>query len=265
MERILFFLAASLISFAAQAFTVGTQNLYHYRTRFDERVAHLQTEYRTVGSPDIMGFQEAARWVGQRDLFDDFVALTGFRGIYESTNRLGVMNDGIALVSRLPASGLQSASLPATESFSRQSINFGIFTTDAGSILIVNAHLSPNGDNGWRRVEQNKFILSVLARYPKTPAVLVGDFNDAYTSPSLKILRDAGFTDVMNGMNATYDPDHNPLVTDTRWGASRLDYILYRPSQLRVLDAGLIHTKNWVSDHYGLRATFAANPKGRTL
>lgn len=238
------------------SFKVGTLNLYHYQTRFDERLNHLQEEIKSKGVPDIVGFQEAALWAGDTTLFQEFVRLTLFKGIYEDTNNFGIMNDGIALVSKLPMSNLNSFKLPATKMFSRQSINVGVFSTSIGEIVVVNAHLSPFSEGAPRRIEQSRFILSVLKQYPDLPVIILGDLNDSYGSSSMQILRDAGFVDVLNGQQATYDPNNNPLVTDKRWGPERLDYILYKPTQLKVIKAELTHTTNWVSDHYGLQAEF---------
>lgn len=241
----------------AIAFSVSTQNLYHYNKLYEERRAHLISEIREEGVTEIIGFQEAARWAGKENLYDVFLQETAYAGIYKKTNSFGVMHDAIALVSKWPTKELKSFELPKTKTFSRQFINIGIFQTTEGDIIVVNAHLSPFQENSWRRLAQAAFILDQIKKYPNLPVVILGDLNDTYESETLKVFRDAGYRDVLDGKQATYVPGENPLVTDDRFGASRLDYILYQPKQLTVKSAQIIFKKNWVSDHYGVAAEFS--------
>ena len=253
------FLGSLTMSGVANAFSVGTQNLYHYKTRLEERKTHLAQEIAGTSFPEIVGFQEAARWVGTEHLFDSFVRLTHYTGIYKSTNNFLVMNDGVALVSKLPARNLRSLSLPNTKPFSNQAINIGFFTTSSGEeVAVINAHLIPSSDGRTRRISQVEFILSEAAKID-LPLVIMGDLNDGFRAESTQKFIQAGFKEVMSGEGATYVPDENPLVTDHRFGPSRLDYIFYRPEKLKVVSAGLMFTRNWVSDHYGLRAEFEIN------
>lgn len=246
----------------AGAFSVGTQNLYHYNTRLSERMEHLQREVQIDGVPDIIGFQEAARWTLSLSLYDRFVDLTTFGGIYKKTNEFLVMSDGISLLSRLRGTHFESHWLPKTKKFSRQAMTAGRFHTESGEVLVVNTHFSPFPENQWRRKAQAKFVLQYIAQQSigpsvGVPVVIVGDLNDSYDSSVLDLFKQAGFEDVLDGQHSTYDPASNPLVTDAQYGASRLDYILYQPARLKVESAGYIFKENWVSDHYGLSATFS--------
>lgn len=242
---------------AAWGFSVGTLNLYHYASKLDERRSNLETELRVRGFPDIMGFQESARWIGVEMPFDTFVRFTGFSGIYEATNSFGVMNEGIALVSRYPAHRLWSARLPDTRRLSRQAINVGLFDLpEGGKAVVVNVHLSPYPEGAWRRVEQVVFMLDHLKAYASLPVIIMGDLNDHYDSEALRVLRKAGFVDIFEGRGASYDPTTNPLLIKSEYPPSRLDYILYQPSKLKLVRADWMCRENWVSDHYGLKAEF---------
>ncbi|MBS1971055.1 MAG: hypothetical protein JSU04_12145 [Bdellovibrionales bacterium] len=242
----------------AQAFSVGTQNLYHYRTAYPTRLEHLRAEVATGTLPQILGVQEAARWSLSENIFDELTRLTGYKGIYQNTNEFGVMNEGLALIGGLPGRNFESFELPATKMFSRQYMNMGIFQTDSGEVMVVNVHFSPFSEARPNRLIQAKFVLYMIAKKSEgLPVVIIGDCNDSYDSETLKIFRDVGYTDALDGKEFTYNPDTNPLVTDKKYGPTRLDYILYQPAQLKVNKAGLIFHDNWISDHYGLSAEFS--------
>ncbi|HXH29668.1 MAG TPA: endonuclease/exonuclease/phosphatase family protein [Bacteriovoracaceae bacterium] len=244
-----------LVMNMVHSFTIGSQNLYHYNTRLPERLLHLRQEVGNGDIPQIIGFQEAARWRGKMSLYDSFIGLTGYQGIYQNTNEYLLMNEGMALASNLPSKKVWSVELPETEMFSRQFINAGIYYVDGNKeILVINVHLSPFEKNQWRRIAQVKFLLEIIQRYNELPVVVIGDLNDQYGSEVLGLLRASGLVDVLDGQEATYDPDSNPLVTDQRFGPSRLDYILIQPEKLEVVKAELMFKENWVSDHYGLKA-----------
>lgn len=245
----------------AQAFSVGTQNLYHYRTAYETRVEHLRNEFAKGDFPEILGVQEAARWSLSENIFDELIHLTNYKGVYQNTNEFGVMNEGLALVAGLPARNLESRELPATKMFSRQYMNAGIFMTDAGEVMVINVHFSPFAEMRKNRGVQAKFVMDYIAKKSEgLPVIIIGDFNDSFDSPVLQSFKDAGFADVLDGKEFTYNPDTNPLVTDKQYGPSRLDYILYQPARLKVDQAGLIFHDNWVSDHYGLGAHFSLVP-----
>lgn len=257
MKKISLSLILLTMSQLANAFTVGTQNLYHWNTRMEERQEHLTREFNAGEMPEILGFQEAARWVGKVTLFDHFMQMSGYKGIYTSTNNWGVMNEAVALVSKLPSENLIELKLPKTQVHSRQSMNAGVFTTEHGKVMVINVHFSPFSKNLHRRIAQSKFVLEYAAKHSHLPIVIVGDLNDAYDSEVLKLFKDAGFEDVLSGEQPTYDPFNNPLVKETKWGASRLDYVLYQPAKLELEAASLMCKDNWVSDHYGIKAQFS--------
>ena len=240
------------------AFSVGTQNLYHYNTRLDERVEHMRAELAKSDFPEIMGFQEAARWRSGAGLIDRFIDWTGWSGIYQVTNRLFIMNDGVALYSRFSSRDLKAAELPATKTFSRQFLLSGVFSTEIGDVAVVSLHFSPFSEGSEARVQQAQFTLRHIAENLRgLPVVIVGDLNDQYDKESLKVLRQAGFQDIWDGQGSTYVPGENPLITSNEFPASRLDFILYKPSELRFVGGRFLFKENWVSDHYGLMASFA--------
>ena len=241
----------------AMAFTIGTQNLYHYTTRLSERIQHMKDDLKVTPPPDIVGFQEAARWVHREHLFDTFTGATGYTGVYKNTNDYVILNDGVGLVSHLNSQFLDSVDLPNTKAFSNQAFNVGIFITAEGDkVVVINAHLSPSAEGEPRRYAQIQFILQYVERFKSFPIVIMGDLNAPYDARSNQLLVSAGYVDVLGGQGATYVPGENPLVDDNRFGPTRLDYIFYQPAKLRVKSADLMFRQNWVSDHYGLRAEF---------
>ncbi len=261
--RFLFLSLMVALPLQARGFSVGTQNLYFHNSRLDERKANLQNELQSEGAPDIFGFQESAKWRLRQHLYDLFMKLSGFEGIYKNTGEFGVMNNGIALVSRLESRQLAAIKLPREKLMANQFLTSGIFKTQDGrEVLVLNTHLSPQLKGKISRVEQARFILSYLKKFSAIPAIVVGDLNDSYGSETLKIFLKNGFADVLGGEGATYDPATNPLITDSQFGPSRLDYILYQPGRLVPVNPRLIFKGNWVSDHYGIKTdfVFSQNP-----
>jgi hypothetical protein len=79
--------------------SVGTLNLWHYDKDYPARLDRLERQVRGPGTPEVMGFQEAFKYMNGDSLFEAFVKVTGFNREYRATNRLGVMNDGIGVAS----------------------------------------------------------------------------------------------------------------------------------------------------------------------
>jgi endonuclease/exonuclease/phosphatase family metal-dependent hydrolase len=256
MNQIKLFLFVGLFSTAAfaQSFTIGTQNLYHWMKDYDTRLANMKEEIK-LGVPEIVGFQEAAVWKNGESLYNEFINLTLYSAHHQVTNSFGVMAEGIGFASKFPGQNCIDLELPNTTFNSRQWINVCDFTTQIGQIRAINVHTSPGPWATSNRTDQIKFIVDFLRRtQPKIPVVIVGDFNDEFSSVSFEPLKKIGFIDVKNGEGPTYDSTANPYATYSR--VARLDYIFYHPRQLRLMKADFMFKKNLVSDHFGLKAQF---------
>ena len=105
-------------------------------------------------------------------------------------------------------------------------------------------------------------LMQFIIKYIKTnlnsvPVVVLGDLNQYPSSQALRAFVDEGFTDSLDWKEKTFVPNENPY-NDSKYGAERLDYVLYRPSQLKLLSSSIMFKKNVVSDHYGIKAEFTA-------
>jgi endonuclease/exonuclease/phosphatase family metal-dependent hydrolase len=247
----------SLTPTSLLAFTVGTSNLWHYRKDFQAR-AERMCEQISQGVPDVMGFQEAARWRGHENLIDIFIESTQYSGVYKKTNDFLIMKEGLSLVSRYPSRNLGSQRFSGDVFYSRQYFNFGEFSTPEGWVRVINVHLSPFARGAERRVKQVQSLLEFIkTQDSKIPTIIVGDFNDVYDSLVLKKIRSEGYVDVMNGDGATWDCTTNPYTKKNGCSEQRLDYILYKSEQLKLNSAGFYFKDYIISDHYGLQADFS--------
>lgn len=233
--------------------SVGTQNLFHHNNQMTKRLEHFRKSQNEIA--EIMGLQEAAQWKTTPTLYDAFSQLPHFNGLRQITNSLGIMTEGIALLSSLDSRNLKSLELPNTALFSRQFLISGYFGKD--EVFVINLHLSPFPQNRFRRMDQVQFVLRFLENEnPGVPTIIIGDLNDSYDSEPILLLRNQGFQDVFEGKEVTFDPGRNPLITEKKLSPSQLDYILYRPRELKLREASIIFKENWISDHYGIKATF---------
>lgn len=238
----------------AQSVTLGTQNLYHWMKDYDQRLAKMKLEI-SEGIPEVIGFQEAAKWTNGKSLFNEFIQTTGYSAHHKVTNAMVVMHEGIGFASKLPATACADYELPATSFNSRQWINVCEFNVAFGPLIVINAHTSPGPWAVEKRTAQMDFILKTMkVQKPGVPIVIMGDLNDIYETVSFEGLKKLGYVDVLKGEGATYDSVANPYAQYSR--TARLDYIFYHPDQLQLVDAGFMFKKNIVSDHWGLKATF---------
>lgn len=249
-----------LSSFQAMAFSVGTLNLWHYMDDYETRVENLKKEKNEFGIPEILSLQEAARWSNQ-SIYDELIGLIGYKGFYQNTNEFALMNEGLALDSSLQGRDFESLELPATRMFSRQYMISGIFKTEVGDVAVVSTHFSPSGEDA--QYEQAKFVVQHIQKF-KIPVIILGDLNEYPNSKALKVFKDAGFTDSLDWKEKTYVPGENPYNKGD-YGPERLDYVLYRPTELKLVSSSLFFNKNIVSDHYGIKAEFTLAPKTKSF
>jgi endonuclease/exonuclease/phosphatase family metal-dependent hydrolase len=235
--------------------SVGTLNLYHYPVHLEDRINAMKTEASTLGFPSIMGFQEAALWPNDKSLFTTFTQIVEPNGYRETTNNFEIIKDGVGIASSYAAVRYEAMPLP-NAGISKQDAQFAIFETIIGPLLFVNVHTSPGPLKKSARVAQLKAILAhIQDRGSAIPTVIVGDLNDDVTSEEIQFIEGQGWVDALNNQGLTYDHKTNPY---TMYPVSRrLDYIFYRPAELRVVRADIRFTKNIMSDHYGLSAVFA--------
>src|SRR5688572_1657961 len=81
--------------------SIGTQNLYHWMTDYEARVSRMRTEIQS-GIPEIMGFQEAARWSDGESMYDEFLMLSKYNDDhYQVTNNFGFMREAVSMASKI--------------------------------------------------------------------------------------------------------------------------------------------------------------------
>jgi endonuclease/exonuclease/phosphatase family metal-dependent hydrolase len=143
--------------------------------------------------------------------------------------------------------------------------------TPAGGLLIGNVHLyAGNTPRDTRaRAMQTRHLLHRLARLPRQPTIVAGDFNMAAELEhrpdgrltGFDLMRDAGFTEVAGGATgdlATMSPRNNRFARYAPWRRPerRLTQIFIRGDGLGLDDGpSLCLNQPPVSDHFGLLVT----------
>jgi endonuclease/exonuclease/phosphatase family metal-dependent hydrolase len=130
------------------------------------------------------------------------------------------------------------------------------------TVTVFNVHLKSPLSPAWRRLAAEQVrtaecrgIAATLERYEadfsRTPALLVGDFNDVWESPALRPIHELGFTNPLaQQMGAAGSP---PTYWPKRGGS--VDMVLAAPSAqaMIILDSGKVHASPKAqrgSDHY---------------
>lgn len=110
--------------------------------------------------------------------------------------------------------------------------------TGAGSLTVVDAHLSPHGAVEQRRAEARRVLAEISATHA-TPAIIVGDLNDRPGDGAHRVLTEAGYRDAWTEANGGGDSGATSWTPGDRNGrppTQRLDHVLVPPGW-DVLDA----------------------------
>ena len=213
-----------------------------------ERVAAL---IRDAGA-DLVLLQEVDRGTrrsGGVDQLAEFERRTGFHGAFGRTLDYQGGEYGIGVLSRWPILSATLIPLPVAPAQERAGGSYeprGALrvTVDApgGVVGIVNTHLDPSRDDGYRRQEVEavrRIAADLRTRHPRT--VVGGDFNAEPGAATIDAMLADGWLDAWpvcgEGNGLTYPADA-PI--------KRIDYVFLAPG-LRCADAGVLETTT--SDH----------------
>jgi endonuclease/exonuclease/phosphatase family metal-dependent hydrolase len=171
-------------------------------------------------------------------------------------------SEGPALLSRYPITRWRAHELPPCDNgFDARALLFAELETPAGPVAVFSAHTSDN-------VCQTRAVAALVrASAEALPAVVMGDFNGATTSPAVSVLtREAGFVDAFARANPTLPgfTDGQDVRSAARSARRRIDYVFLAPGAERSLrvagsrvvlgDAAASGRARWASDHYGVLA-----------
>jgi len=254
MHKIVILLSALVFSGTALTgdFTIATQNLWHYNNDYEIRESNLIASVQDF-APDIVAFQEAAKWMSGEGLFDVFVEQTGYVSRFSETNNVFVMYEGVAIASKFPAGSATLIELPFSSTFGFRPMQILPVRTPDGEITILNVHLSPFADGRAGREAQIEFIaVYIEKKLVNKKIILLGDFNQEDEGGLFDRLKKIGFSDVPVKDACTYCHGDNPYAEGNY--RSHLDHLFFRSTDFVLKAQGRLFEKRPVSDHYGVWA-----------
>lgn len=251
---------------------VATLNILNQSGGWPDRKPVLETALRTTGA-DITAFQEIMIVPGKENQAQWLTSVLHQEVIFDPmVTYPGNIEFGLAIASRYKIEERGAVPLPAPDDDPRV-VQYAVFETPAGSLTVLNTHLSYRPDQEELRQKQVGKIVELMQTLPNTlPILLMGDFNAVTDSPTMQDLtapsdRPPPFVDawVAGGGDASAVTwNHaNPLTGDSRGGSRRIDYILIHPPQsdvrVAVEEVSLFADRpgtggHWPSDHAGVRA-----------
>ena len=299
---IIFSLASFHFSAFAETFRIATYNVENYLDQPTESRAHPKSaearakirESIKAMNPDVLALQEMG---GTNALLELRAALQvgGQNFPYWEHIEAFDTNIHVAVLSKLPI----IARRPHTNDYflldgRRMTVKRGFAEVDVQAatnftFTLIVAHLksrlaTPDADESEERLEEAKVLRGIidarLAKEPEAKLIVLGDFNDAKDSPSMKAILGRGKTKLFDTRPAERNGDTDrkePPYYEPRNVAwtyfygkddtySRIDYILLSPALKRNWIAGETYipaTANWGigSDHRPLVAGFTTDGK----
>ena len=227
---------------------------------------------------DVVGLQEASTGRHRGNVPARLAAALGYHHVHvpAATRPFGSehmrravasvlgFSEGPALLSRFPITGWRAYELPRCgRPFDVRVLLAADLETPAGRLTVFSAHTS--GDACHARAVADL----VRTRAPgRCPAVVMGDFNAAPTSPAVRFLtREAGFVDAFARVNPATPgfTDGQDVQAARATAGQRIDYVFLAAGQ-RVPGPGDREPRwcwtspagrdrvRWPSDHYGVLA-----------
>jgi endonuclease/exonuclease/phosphatase family metal-dependent hydrolase len=207
---------------------------------------------------DIVLLQEVDRNTtrsGRVDQPATLARLTGYHVAFGKSLDYQGGDYGIAILSRWPITSDTAVHLPVEPPQQRSGGSYeprvalrALLAAPGGPLAVLNTHLDPSGNDGWRRQEIRtvlRLVDSLRAR--GVPTLVGGDFNSVPESAVQQSLREAGLRDAWSvcgrGDGLTYPADS---------AVKRIDY-LYLTGSAVCRDARVVRTD--ASDHRPLFVT----------
>lgn len=241
---------ATLLTQATCAETVRvlTYNIHHGRGTDD--VVNLARIARVIRSvePDIVALQEVdenAERTGVVDQPATLARLTGLPVIFGPNIPLQGGRYGNALLTRFPVLKSRNVPLPSFTKGEQRGALIADLQLGDRIVTFYATHFDFRRDNR-ERLASVELVNQLTAHQPDRPALLAGDLNAMFSSPTLSLLR-THWTVANDEPKSTF-----PTAKPTR----QIDFVLFRPTkawrvrEVRVLDAAT------PSDHRALLAAF---------
>jgi endonuclease/exonuclease/phosphatase family metal-dependent hydrolase len=261
---------------------------------FDENLANVQHLLNAL-SPDIIGFQEidfgSNRSHGRQQL--DSIAMAGnYHQGYQSINwdkkyvpfpywplnlHFGSMLSGQAILSHFPISHMETHVLekPKNAPFYYNAFYLDrllqIVQIPIGDRLltVMNVHLEAFDTE--TREAQAPVVREMYEQYVKNgPVILMGDFNsqppwESESDNVMKILF-AG-TNIASAVSEdTYKRSPSAYYTfDTKTPYQMIDYILYSPQEIQMIESWVVQEAGQASDHLPVMMKFVFRPQKDTV
>jgi endonuclease/exonuclease/phosphatase family metal-dependent hydrolase len=241
---------------------IATLNLRHHSDRWEERFP-LVVDTLLKSNADLIGLQEVSIKVGpknQAQLIAEAVnALSNYppyQVYFTPTREATKDQEGIAILSRLPAESFESIALPGPWRVAQR-----ITVRQEGRLLcFANTHLhhEPWRDESIRL--QQAIALMDWINAQSNACVISGDFNaepDSATIVQIKQSHRSAYESVHGSEpDLTYP---TPLVVPAPAHTNTIDYLFYSPDAFQVIACEKIGTQSaphdptlYPSDHYGL-------------
>lgn len=297
-------LTASLSLPAADTFRVATYNVENYldqptksRTQVKSEAAKAKVRESLLAlRPDVVALQE----IGRPSALDELRRSLQAEGLdfphWEHVTGFDT-NISLAVLSRFPITARRphtnDSYLLSGRRFrvSRGFAEVDIQVNDRYTFTLITAHLKsrrpvPEGDEAeMRRAEAELLREKIDARLnanPEANLIVLGDFNDTYNNPPVKIIMGPrGRRQLVDTRPAERNGDNQPNPANPRWFPrniawthyygeedtySRIDYILVSPGMEKerlAAETYILALPNWGigSDHRPLVATFYAEDR----
>lgn len=167
---------------------------------------------------------------------------------WQSRRGDGKETEGLAFLSPLPLGSTHVTELPASR------IALTVKFAGAGGLPVTVTHFASGRDNAAARAKEAEALAKWTAKLGE-PQILMGDFNAEADRPDLRPLLTA-FRDAWPDAAGTREAAGTPGTH----GASRIDYVLFKPAGLALDAAETVDTRGWfhaeASDHKPLIARF---------
>jgi endonuclease/exonuclease/phosphatase family metal-dependent hydrolase len=263
---------------------VMTLNLWGEQGPHQRRLQVLLAGLETI-QPDVLALQEVRDVPGTlANQAETIAARLGYQHAFAAATEWGGGMEGVAILSRGPILGSESAELPGAKPTERRVVLLCRCETPAGPVHVYTTHLNYRLTDGLVRETQVQALDEFAAAHPSDlPQLLMGDFNASPAHDEIRFLR--GQTTV--GGRRTYwqdayarlHPDElgytwakrNPYTAKLAWlePDRRVDYVFVSPMRGNgrgtVRDCRIVLDEPaedgvWASDHFGLVAEVRLSP-----
>ena len=229
--------------------------------------------------PDVLALQEVREVPGTlANQAETIAGRLGYQHAYAPATEWGGGMEGVAILSRGPILGTESAELPGATPTERRVVLLCRCETAAGPVHVYATHLNYRLGDGLVREAQVQALDEFAAAHPSDiPQFLMGDFNATPAHDEIRFLRGqttlGGRRTYWQDAFARLHPDdvgytwakRNPYTAKLAWlePDRRVDYVFVSPMrgngrgtvrECRIVIDEPAADGVWASDHFGLYA-----------